>query len=428
MKKIVLSIFAMGCAIALFAQNVDLRGDSIRIFKNGGNAELVIRNKTRDSTGGILMNTGNGVTQYKRSRAISPTQFTVGGDTITFGGAAAGLQQVLDVSNVVDTFNLRRSDSTEWLFMRGDTMQFNNWSIFRGAGFLQFKSDTVMLLQPGNAQVLSLSALRNLLLSPLAVGRSGVAQIAMLQAHDANGEFDTGIYGEVSGGVQATKWAGTFFAVGGVNNYGIEPGALSGSGINAAVRITQPATWAPNDFAIRSLSLAQSFFSGPVGFGVNGPFPVNQFQIENWGSMGLVSDSIPTVDPYDFGTKLLGIDTTFGPAMTQVFKVKLTNGILGPTVSTLGTNVTGVTFSGHDDAFDMVVTTSGNVTGLICTFVFGQTWDTFPYMSSPGFGSDAATMAATTKCGIWATSTAGGRSEGTITGAGTYHYNIIVHR
>lgn len=66
---------------------VPLKGDSIIISKTGDNAELVVRNDTKDSTNGVMVNIGNGVMKFKRIRAINDSQFVVGTDTITLPGS-----------------------------------------------------------------------------------------------------------------------------------------------------------------------------------------------------------------------------------------------------------------------------------------------------------------------------------------------------
>lgn len=65
----------------LSQSNVDLRGDSIRIYKVGGSAELVLRNKTKDSLG-VLSNIGNGVTAFLRPKLVGNT-LIIGRDTFS---------------------------------------------------------------------------------------------------------------------------------------------------------------------------------------------------------------------------------------------------------------------------------------------------------------------------------------------------------
>lgn len=43
---------------------VDIRGDEVRIYKNGGSAELAIENATKANTGGFLKNIGAGLTEF----------------------------------------------------------------------------------------------------------------------------------------------------------------------------------------------------------------------------------------------------------------------------------------------------------------------------------------------------------------------------
>lgn len=65
MKKLIKLLLFISISINAFSQsNIDLRGDSIRIYKQGGFAELVIRNRTKDTIG-VLWNTGNGITKFR---------------------------------------------------------------------------------------------------------------------------------------------------------------------------------------------------------------------------------------------------------------------------------------------------------------------------------------------------------------------------
>lgn len=63
MKRILFTI-AMLWSIAYGQSKVYIRGDSIVIQKIGGNGELIIENGTRNVTGGVLTNMGNGRTRF----------------------------------------------------------------------------------------------------------------------------------------------------------------------------------------------------------------------------------------------------------------------------------------------------------------------------------------------------------------------------
>ncbi len=64
MKLLFLLLLSITAVFGYSQSNVDLRGDSVRIYKNGGHAELVLRNKTKDTLG-FLYNKGNGVTEFR---------------------------------------------------------------------------------------------------------------------------------------------------------------------------------------------------------------------------------------------------------------------------------------------------------------------------------------------------------------------------
>lgn len=89
MKKLLLLLVAV-MPLFLYSQSIGyLRYDTLKIEKVGGSSELVLKNKTRDTTG-FLFNTGSGITQFKRIRQINDTTFVAGNDTIKIASAASG--------------------------------------------------------------------------------------------------------------------------------------------------------------------------------------------------------------------------------------------------------------------------------------------------------------------------------------------------
>lgn len=89
MKYLLTILFLVVVAIVHGQSTVHLRGDTIKAYKEGGNATFRLMNDTRDSTNGVLLNIGNGITKFSRIRAISASQFVVGTDTIEITGASA---------------------------------------------------------------------------------------------------------------------------------------------------------------------------------------------------------------------------------------------------------------------------------------------------------------------------------------------------
>lgn len=97
-----------------------------------------------------------------------------------------------------------------------------------------------------------------------------------------------------------------------------------------------------------------------------------------------------------------------------------------PTTNNLGTNVSSATLTGTDDNFQVVVVTSGVVSGTIFKVTFNTTWGSTPHtVFSP---QDAVTGTAAT--GLWGGSTNASTVTfgGTITGAGTYTFNFITRQ
>lgn len=81
MKKFI-GLLLLAVSYFSHAQSVvPLRGDTIKIYKQGGTAELVLQNKTKDSLG-LLVNIGNGVTAFLRSHKINDSTIVIGKDTL----------------------------------------------------------------------------------------------------------------------------------------------------------------------------------------------------------------------------------------------------------------------------------------------------------------------------------------------------------
>lgn len=62
-----------------------LRFDTVRIYKQGGTAELYLINSTKDSLG-VLTNVGGGLTRFLKSRMLNDSVLVVGRDTLTIVG------------------------------------------------------------------------------------------------------------------------------------------------------------------------------------------------------------------------------------------------------------------------------------------------------------------------------------------------------
>lgn len=79
---------------------VPLRGDTIKVYKQGGYAELVLQNRTKDTIG-VLVNYGNGKTKFMKSRKINDSTLIVGLDTLVVGsGSGSGV--------IIDTILYKR--------------------------------------------------------------------------------------------------------------------------------------------------------------------------------------------------------------------------------------------------------------------------------------------------------------------------------
>lgn len=90
MRKVLFLILLCLPFISYSQSKYYIRTDTLVVEKINGSAELLLRNATRDSTGGLLVNIGGGRTRFLRARAINDSTFTIGLDTIVIRGATGG--------------------------------------------------------------------------------------------------------------------------------------------------------------------------------------------------------------------------------------------------------------------------------------------------------------------------------------------------
>jgi maltose-binding protein MalE len=102
MKTWLLSLALLALAACATGQlpTISLRTDTVKIWKNGGYAELLLQNSTKDTLG-IAVNAGNGHTVFMRPRKLNDSTLTIGLDTFTIGGNTSGLP---DTVNYVATY------------------------------------------------------------------------------------------------------------------------------------------------------------------------------------------------------------------------------------------------------------------------------------------------------------------------------------
>jgi hypothetical protein len=98
MRKLLLSHLFVLFIITQSLAQLDFRVKSGTIVLTNGTspAELIIENSTKNIKG-ILVNKGNGQTEFRQAQRLNDSTFVFGNDTLTFGGGATqNLQQVTD--------------------------------------------------------------------------------------------------------------------------------------------------------------------------------------------------------------------------------------------------------------------------------------------------------------------------------------------
>lgn len=120
MKKILIALVLITAWAAASSQSVvPLRGDTIRIYKQGGSAELRVENSSRTIKGVAYNVDGNGTLRYKRSIALNDSQIVVGNDTIPIHGVAAPL---FFISGSGTTLNGNGTSGTPYQYDLGGTL------------------------------------------------------------------------------------------------------------------------------------------------------------------------------------------------------------------------------------------------------------------------------------------------------------------
>ena len=82
--KLFSTILFIAFSVFVHAQTsvVPFRGDTMRFYKQGGNAEFLLENGTRTTTG-PLINIGNGKTRFMKPHMINDSLLVIGVDTVT---------------------------------------------------------------------------------------------------------------------------------------------------------------------------------------------------------------------------------------------------------------------------------------------------------------------------------------------------------
>lgn len=105
MKQLFLfAVILLSALTRMQAQNdFTIKADSVIITNDGSPAELIIENSTKNIKG-LLVNKGNGHTEFRQVQKLNDSTFVFGTDTFTVKGAGKGLQQVTDAGNTTTHF------------------------------------------------------------------------------------------------------------------------------------------------------------------------------------------------------------------------------------------------------------------------------------------------------------------------------------
>lgn len=111
MKNFLILFLIALSTVCLGQSTVQLRGDTVKIWKNGGTSELIVQNSTKDSTNGVLTNAGNGRTTFLKFRTSNDSLFL---GSIFIGKIGGGDSTVINFDYPSD-----------YIIINGDTIDVN---------------------------------------------------------------------------------------------------------------------------------------------------------------------------------------------------------------------------------------------------------------------------------------------------------------
>ena len=105
MKQLFLfAVILLSALPRMQAQNdFTIKADNVIITNDGSPAELIIENSTKNIKG-LLVNKGNGHTEFRQAQKLNDSTLVFGTDTFTIKAAGKGLQQVTDAGNTTSHY------------------------------------------------------------------------------------------------------------------------------------------------------------------------------------------------------------------------------------------------------------------------------------------------------------------------------------
>lgn len=134
MRKVVVTVVLSLLSYVGLSQSVlFFRADTVKILKNGGTAELMLLNTTKDTLG-LAMNAGGGRILFKRPYILNDSTLVIAGDTLTLrGGSTLSVDDInAAISAAVSALNL----SFDSDLMEGD-----------GSGGGPYRPDTTLYIE-----------------------------------------------------------------------------------------------------------------------------------------------------------------------------------------------------------------------------------------------------------------------------------------
>lgn len=141
MKLLFSVLLCLLTAVAFGQSTLPFRGDTIKLYKVGGSAELLLLNKTKDTLG-IAINGGGGRVVFKKPYVLNDSSLVIGNDTLVLSGASSITMDDVNtaISTAISSLNLTFNTD----LMNGD-----------GSGGSPYQPDTTLYIETrGHSQYL----------------------------------------------------------------------------------------------------------------------------------------------------------------------------------------------------------------------------------------------------------------------------------
>lgn len=144
MRYFIIAFLLVFSSVALGQTVGQFRYDTVKIYKVGGTTELILQNKTKD-TSGFLFNLGNGLTEFRRPRQLNDSTLRIGIDTFILRAQGVLNNYPTSVSLSAGTLTINRNG------LSAITTPVSTTNITEGTNLYYTNARARLALSSGNA-------------------------------------------------------------------------------------------------------------------------------------------------------------------------------------------------------------------------------------------------------------------------------------